>query len=102
MMRFELGLERPPEGRATRSALTIAGSYCVGGLLPLAPYFLFDATRQALPVSSAVALIALFGFGALKGRLTGALWPVAGLQAAVIGALAALAAFLAARLLAPG
>src|SRR6202142_2291803 len=38
MMRFELGLEEPHPGRAGRSATTIALSYVVGGLVPLAPY----------------------------------------------------------------
>src|SRR5436189_1221961 len=38
MMRFELGLEAPDPRRALRSALTIAASYAVGGLIPLAPY----------------------------------------------------------------
>src|SRR5271170_5595075 len=35
MMHFELGLEKPEEGRARRSAVTIAVSYIVGGLVPL-------------------------------------------------------------------
>src|ERR1700722_11786868 len=34
MMRFELGLEEPAPSRAHRSALTIAGSYIAGGLIP--------------------------------------------------------------------
>jgi VIT1/CCC1 family predicted Fe2+/Mn2+ transporter len=38
MMRFELGLEAPDPRRALRSALTIAASYVVGGLIPLVPY----------------------------------------------------------------
>ena len=38
MMRFELGLEAPDPRRANRSAVTIAASYVVGGLIPLAPY----------------------------------------------------------------
>lgn len=40
MMRFELGLEEPDPKRAVASALTIAGSYIVGGCIPLSPYFL--------------------------------------------------------------
>ena len=40
MMRFELGLEPPDPRRANRSALTIAASYVVGGLIPLAPYMI--------------------------------------------------------------
>ncbi len=38
MMRFELGLEKPDPRRALTSALTIAGAYIAGGLIPLAPY----------------------------------------------------------------
>ena len=38
MMRFELGLEEPRRNRASRSAITIALSYVVGGLIPLFPY----------------------------------------------------------------
>src|SRR5438309_2125127 len=40
MMRFELGLEAPDPKRALQSALTIAASYVVGGLIPLAPYMI--------------------------------------------------------------
>src|SRR5690349_17174277 len=38
MMRFELGFEEPDPKRARNSAVTIAGSYILGGLIPLAPY----------------------------------------------------------------
>ncbi|MDU6377705.1 MAG: VIT1/CCC1 transporter family protein, partial [Bradyrhizobium sp.] len=38
MMRFELGLERPDPKRAPVSAVTIGGSYVIGGLIPLIPY----------------------------------------------------------------
>src|SRR6201996_2534955 len=48
MMRFELGLEEPQQNRATRSAITIAFSYIVGGLVPLAPYIVTSSMQQAL------------------------------------------------------
>src|SRR5271167_4800060 len=50
MMRFELGLEKQEEGRARRSALTIALSYIVGGLVPLMPYILMKEASRALEV----------------------------------------------------
>jgi VIT1/CCC1 family predicted Fe2+/Mn2+ transporter len=50
MMRFELGLEEPDPKRALRSALTIAGSYIAGGLIPLSPYFFFSQATTALVV----------------------------------------------------
>jgi len=97
MMRFELGLERPDPGRALRSALTIAGAYIVGGLIPLAPYFFVAAPREGLPVSVAVTMVALFVFGFVKGRFTGAPPLRSAAQTVAIGGLAAAAAFALAR-----
>ena len=68
MMRFELGLEEPDPARAGRSAGTIAASYIVGGLVPLAPYILMTQVRSALWVSVGVTLLALFVFGSIKGH----------------------------------
>jgi VIT1/CCC1 family predicted Fe2+/Mn2+ transporter len=92
MMRFELGLEEPQPGRALRSAATIAVSYIVGGLVPLLPYML-GTPATALPASVAITLLALLIFGAVKGRVTGAGALPSGLQTAVIGGVAAAAAF---------
>src|SRR6202167_2608336 len=69
MMRFELGLEQPDPARAARSAATIAASYIVGGLIPLAPYVLMQEIVPALRVSVVVTLLALLVFGAIKGQL---------------------------------
>ena len=71
MMRFELGLERPDPKRAPISALTIAISYIVGGLIPLVPYILGLELHRALIYSVLFTGIALALFGAVKGRLTG-------------------------------
>jgi len=43
MMKYELGLDEPDPNRATQSAFTIGASYAVGGLVPLAPYFLWPS-----------------------------------------------------------
>src|SRR6202035_709735 len=72
MMRFELGLEEPLRNRASRSAITIALSYVVGGLIPLAPYMTGRSLPSALAASVAITLVALLVFGGVKGRLTGA------------------------------
>ncbi len=100
MMRFELGLETPDPTRAARSAATIAASYIVGGLIPLAPYILLrhDA-RMALTISIAVTLVALFIFGSIKGHYTGVKPLRGGLQTVLVGGLAAAAAFYIARLI---
>ena len=99
MMRFELGLEAPDPRRAFRSALTIAGSYIAGGLIPLFPYMLIPVVLRALWLSAAVTLFSLFVFGFVKGRLTGINPYRGGLQTVVIGGLAAAAAFGIARMI---
>ena len=93
MMRFELGLEEPDPNRALRSALTIAGSYIVGGLIPLGPYFFNSAPRSALLWSVTTTITALAAFGYMKGTFTGTNPWMSGLRTAVIGGLAAAAAF---------
>ncbi len=100
MMRFELGLEEPDPSRALASALTIAGAYVVGGLVPLAPYMiLHHDVRAALTASVAVTLVALLLFGGVKGRFTGAHPLKSAFQTMLVGGLAAAAAFALARLL---
>ncbi|MDR3530753.1 MAG: VIT1/CCC1 transporter family protein [Rhodopila sp.] len=100
MMQFELGLEEPEPSRAPRSALTIGTAYVAGGVIPLAPYFAASSVKTALPLSVALTLIALFVFGGVKGRLTGAPPVRSALQTAIVGGLAAAAAFGIARLVA--
>jgi VIT1/CCC1 family predicted Fe2+/Mn2+ transporter len=99
MMRFELGLEEPDPGRALRSAVTIAGAYISGGLIPLSPYFLIANPSQALLESVALTLAALAIFGYLKGKATGAPPLRNSVQTVVIGGLAAGAAFALAKLI---
>ena len=100
MMRFELGLEKPEPSRAMKSALTIASSYVVGGLIPLTPYMIAPTVQRALQVSVVVTLFALLCFGYIKGRFTGAGPVRSALQTALIGSVAATAAFAIARLIA--
>jgi VIT1/CCC1 family predicted Fe2+/Mn2+ transporter len=97
MMRFELGLEKPDPGRAWKSASTIAGAYIVGGFVPLTAYLLLPDAQSALRLSSAVTLVALAVFGGIKGRFAGVPIIRSALQTAVIGSLAAAAAFALAR-----
>ena len=100
MMRFELGLEKPEPSRAWKSALTIALSYVVGGLIPLSAYIFNGDAHHALWISIGVTLIALATFGAIKGRFTGTSMLRSGLQTTIIGGLAAAAAFGIARMIA--
>ncbi len=99
MMRFELGLEEPKQGRAGRSAITIAASYVVGGMIPLLPYMLMDSDHAALGISVVTTLAALLAFGFAKGRMTGTGAWKSSLQTTAIGGIAAAAAFGLARVL---
>lgn len=93
MMKFELGLERPDPKRAPISAATIATSYFIGGLIPLLPYMLAGDLQTALLASIICTGAALLIFGAVKGRLTGVNIVKSSLQTALVGGLAAGAAF---------
>jgi VIT1/CCC1 family predicted Fe2+/Mn2+ transporter len=99
MMRFELGLEKPDPRRALVSAVTIAGAYIAGGLIPLAPYIVTSASSTALLISVVLTLVALFIFGFVKGHFTGTKPLRSALQTALIGSVAAGAAFGIARLI---
>lgn len=99
MMRFELGLEEPDPSRAVTSAGTIAAAYIVGGLIPLIPYMVQPSVDFGLTLSAIVTLIALGFFGFIRGRYTGLSAIRSALQTAVIGGLAAGAAFLLAKLI---
>jgi VIT1/CCC1 family predicted Fe2+/Mn2+ transporter len=98
MMRFELGLEEPDPKRALRSAATIGGSYIVGGMIPLFPYFLMPKISQALPLSVGVTLTALGVFGFVKSAFLGTDRIKGAIQTVVVGGVAAAAAFALARL----
>lgn len=93
MMQFELGLQKPDPKRAIISALTIAGSYIAGGIVPLLAYFLMSDARQALPWSASMTLVALIVFGAVKGRLTSGKILRSAMRTTIVGSLAAIAAY---------
>ena len=99
MMKYELGLDKPDEKRARKSAFNIGASYVVGGLVPLMPYFFVAGTARGLQLSALITLICLFMFGYFKSKMTG-VPPVTGaLKVMFIGALAAAVAFSIARMI---
>jgi len=93
MMRYELGLEKPQDNRATQSAVTIGISYIVGGIIPLSPYFFIASSQMALYYSVVVTMICLFVFGYFKSKVTGQPAFSGAIKVLLIGALAAAAAF---------
>ena len=99
MMRFELGLEQPDADRAWKSALTIAGAYIVGGIIPLSAYLFLSNAQSALKLSVIVTLIALALFGGIKGKVTGDPTFRGALQTTYMGGRAPAAAFGIARMI---
>src|SRR6185312_2441846 len=93
MMRYELGLEEPDAKRARKSALNIAISYIVGGLIPLLCYIFTDGPITGLRDSSIITILCLLVFGYLKSKLTGQNAVSGALKTTLIGVLAASAAF---------
>jgi VIT1/CCC1 family predicted Fe2+/Mn2+ transporter len=93
MMRNELGLERPDERAAPRSAALVGGGYVLGGIFPLAPYVFIANATQALLWSVVFTSFALLAFGAVRARVLGTPLLLGSLQTWFIGALAAGAAF---------
>jgi vacuolar iron transporter family protein len=67
MMKFERAWTSRTRRGPRVSALTIALSYVVGGLVPLAPYFVVRSTGTALVISVFATLLALLVFGYVKG-----------------------------------
>jgi VIT1/CCC1 family predicted Fe2+/Mn2+ transporter len=100
MLKFELGLDKPDPKRARVSAITIAGSYIIGGLVPLSPYVFFHTARNALIASVFFTLAALLVFGYVKGKFTIKRPFRSAWQTATVGGLAATAAFVIAKLIA--
>jgi VIT1/CCC1 family predicted Fe2+/Mn2+ transporter len=101
MMRFELGLERPDKNRALQSAIVIGMSYVIGGLIPLSAYFFTGNTEQGLQYSCAITLVCLIVFGLVKSKFTGQPLFKGTLRVALVGALAAAAAYILAKLITP-
>jgi vacuolar iron transporter family protein len=99
MMRFELGLERPDKNRAMQSAFIIGTSYVIGGLIPLSAYFFTSSSKEGLVYSSIITLICLIVFGLIKSKLTGQPLFKGSLRVALVGTLAAAAAFAIAKLI---
>jgi VIT1/CCC1 family predicted Fe2+/Mn2+ transporter len=100
MMKFELGLDKPDPARARVSAVTIALSYIAGGLVPLAPYVVFRDVGTALVGSVVTTVLALLIFGYVKGTFTVKKPFRSAWQTAVVGGLAAAAAYGIAKLIA--
>jgi len=98
MMQYELGLSEPDPKRASKSAANIGLSYVAGGIVPLLPYFFVNTPMKGLKISAIIALCCLFIFGWCKSKATGQPLFSGAIRVTIIGAIAATAAFLVAKM----
>jgi len=93
MMEEELGLVESRFENPRKAAVLMSVSFIFGGILPLAPYFMFN-TLTALVLSVILTITGLFCVGAGKTILTKGKWWKSGLEMLIAGGLAAVVAFL--------
>ena len=98
MMREELGLSLDTARSPATSGIATGLAYACGAAMPTLPYGLLDAA-PAFRWSILLTLATLFFAGAAKTVVTGLPWWRAGLEATLIGAVAAAATFVAGWLL---
>jgi vacuolar iron transporter family protein len=111
LLKFGECVESVPTSRVYASALTIALSYFLGGLIPMVPrpksshsliseipYFVIEVANHAMIVSIGITALVLLAFGTIKGRTTGSrrerIWLfVSAIETLAVGALAAGASY---------
>jgi predicted membrane protein (TIGR00267 family) len=74
-----------------QSGFTTFLAALIGGLVPLAPFAIFQL-QAAVLVSVAISCVALFALGSWTGKISGAVWWRDGIRLLVVAGLAALAA----------
>ncbi len=92
LAREELGLNPDDLGSAWGAAASSCAAFALGGVIPLAPFAL-ELGSRALPVSTALAVVALFSVGVLLSLFTGRRAWRSGLRMVFIGVVAATATF---------
>jgi vacuolar iron transporter family protein len=85
MVQKELGIEPEPPGTPIGDALFVGLSYLVAAAVPLFPYFFLNG-ETAILISILATLLALFGIGLLKAKVTLLPYLKSGLQVFVVGA----------------
>ena len=87
MMRDEFGIDpRVAENQSLAPAFTMAGSFALGGAVPILPYLLIGVHGIAVVGALLLAAIALFAIGFAAGRLTSRNPYLKGLEIVLFGA----------------
>jgi VIT1/CCC1 family predicted Fe2+/Mn2+ transporter len=94
MMREELGILEEEIENPVRAGMIMGGTFLIGGIFPLIPYFLIENTYIALKFGILLSVLVFFSIGAGKSILTKTHWLKSGLQVTLLGGLAAAIGFL--------
>ncbi len=89
MLREELGITEETFDNPIESGAIMGVSFIIGALPPLLPYFFFTPAT-ALRLTIVLSVLALFGIGVGKTRITKGRWLRSGLEVVVLGVIAAL------------
>ncbi|MHB1550080.1 MAG: VIT1/CCC1 transporter family protein [Vulcanimicrobiaceae bacterium] len=102
MMRDEFGIDpRVAEQSGLFPAFAMAGSYALGSVIPIVPYFVGVPLAHAVFASGIFALCGLFGIGAVAGRMGGRNPWLRGLEIAMYGTVVFVISFLAGHYIPP-
>ncbi len=79
-------------GSPVRSGIVMGIFFLIGGMFPLTPYLILPIEYAVAP-SVLLAVIALFGVGVLKAKITNTSWAKSGFEMAAISLTAAIIGF---------
>jgi VIT1/CCC1 family predicted Fe2+/Mn2+ transporter len=89
MLTEELGLNLEIVGNPLKGALVMLGSFLLGGILPIIPYFAVKAglmsSITAIIIAIVISVASSFIVGALKGRMAKKSWIRGGIEMAGLG-----------------
>lgn len=89
MLTEELGLNLEILGNPLKGALIMFGSFLLGGILPIIPYFAVKAgmfsSITAIVIAIIISVSASFIIGAIKGRIAKKSWIRGGIEMAGLG-----------------
>ena len=89
MLTEELGLNLEILGNPLKGALVMFGSFLLGGILPIIPYFVVKAglisSLYAIVIAIVISVASSFVVGALKGRMAKKSWIKGGIEMAGLG-----------------
>jgi len=102
MMRDEFGIDpRVAQDSSLRPAVFMAGSYAVGSLVPIVPYFFAVSNVVSTAGGLVLAVCGLFGIGFYAGTVTGRRPFARGFEVVALGAAVFLLSYAAGRFIPP-